>query len=304
MSTPITTGSFAKALWPGVNAWYAKAYNEYPVEWDKLFDKNTSRRNFEQDVGVSGFGLLALKPEGTQVTYDTEQQGFTTTYRHNVFALGFIVTEEMMDDDLYDVVAPRRAKQLAFSARQTKEVNGANVYNRAFNTSYTGGDGSALLVSTHANVAGGTWSNILATASDLSEAALEQACIDISLLKDDRGLTIALVGDQLIIPPQLEFEAARILKTQFRVGTDNNDINALKELGKFRKGAVISHFLTDTDAWFIRTNAQDGMKYFERKPDTFKMDNDFDTENAKFKVSGRYSFGWTDPRGLFGTPGA
>jgi hypothetical protein len=304
MSTPITTGSFAKALWPGVNAWYGKAYDEYPVEWDKLFEKHTSKRNFEQDVGVSSFGLLALKAEGSPVTYDTEQQGFTTTYRHTVFALGFIITEEMMDDDLYDVVAPKRAKQLAFSARQTKEVNGANVYNRAFNTAYTFGDGKAILVNDHPNVAGGTWSNILATASDLSEAALEQASIDISLLKDDRGLTIALVGEKLILPPQLEFEAARILKTQYRVGTDNNDINALKELGKFRQGHVINHFLTDSDAWFIRTNAQDGMKYFERKADTFKMDNDFDTENAKFKVQGRYSFGCTDPRSLFGTPGA
>jgi hypothetical protein len=304
MATPVSTGSFAKALWPGVNAWYGREYNEYPVEWDKLFEKNTSKRNYEQDVGVSGFGLLAVKPEGAPVSYDTEQQGFTTTYRHTVFALGFIVTQEMMDDDLYDVVAPRRAKQLAFSARQTKEVNGANVFNRAFNASYVGGDGSALLVNNHPNIAGGTWSNILSTASDLSEAALEQACIDISLLKDDRGLTIALVGESLHIPPQLEFEAARILKTQYRVGTDNNDINALKELGKFRKGASVNHFFTDQDAWFIRTNAKDGMKYFERKPDTFAMDNDFDTENAKFKVQGRYSFGWSDARGVFGSAGA
>jgi hypothetical protein len=303
MATPVNTGSFAKALWPGVNAWYGKAYNEYPVEWDKLFEKHSSRRNYEQDVGTSGFGLLAIKPEGAPTSYDTEQQGFTTTYRHTVYSLGFVVTQEMMDDDLYDVVAPRRAKQLAFSARQTKEVNGANVYNRAYTAGFVGGDGVVLLANNHPNVAGGTWSNILATASDLSEAALEQACIDISLLKDDRGLTIALVGDRLIIPPQLEFEAARILKTQYRVGTDNNDINALKELGKFRQGAVVNHFLTDQDAWFIRTNATDGMKYFERKPDTFTMDNDFDTENAKFKVQGRYSFGWSDPRGLFGSPG-
>lgn len=304
MTTPITTSTFPKALWPGVNAWYQKSYNEYPVEWDKLFEKFDSRRNFEQDVGRSGFGLLVAKPEGDAVTFDTETQGFTTTYRHTVYALGFVVTQESMDDDLYDVVAPRKAQELAFSARQTKEVNGANVYNRAFNTSYLGGDGKALLVNDHPNVAGGTWSNILSTASDLSEAALEQACIDISLLKDDRGLTIALVGDRLVIPPQLEFEAARILKTQYRVGSDLNDINALKELGKFRRGAIVNHFLTDQDAWFIRTNAPHGMKYFERKADSFSMDNDWDTENAKFKVYGRYSFGWSDPRGLFGTPGA
>lgn len=304
MTTPITTSTFPKSLWPGVNAFFQKSYNEYPVEWDKLFEKYDSRRNYEQDVGRSGMGLLVAKPEGDAITFDTMTQGFTTTYRHTVYALGFIVTQEAMDDDLSDVVAPRKAQELAFSARQTKEVNGANVYNRAFNTSYLGGDGKALLVSDHPNVAGGTWSNILSTASDLSEAALEQACIDISLLKDDRGLTIALVGDRLVIPPQLEFEAARILKTQYRVGTDNNDINALKELGKFRKGALVNHFLTDTDAWFIRTNAPHGMKYFERKADSFSMDNDWDTENAKFKVYGRYSFGWSDPRGLFGSPGA
>lgn len=304
MTTPVNTSSFARALFPGINAWYGKAYNEYPVEWDKLFDKFTSRRNFELDVGTSGFGLLVAKPEGSPVTYDTERQGFTTTYRHVVYALGFIITQEMIDDDLYDVVAPRRAQELAFSARQTKEVNGANVYNRAFNAAYVGGDGVSLLNAAHPNVAGGTWSNVLSTASDLSEAALEQACIDISLLQNDRGLLISLVGEQLIIPPQLEFEAARILKTQYRVGTNNNDINALKELGKFRKGHVVNHYLTDADAWFIRTNAPHGMKYFERKADSFTMDNDFDTENMKFKVMGRYSFGWTDPRGLFGSPGA
>lgn len=306
MATPITTGSFAKSLWPGVNAWFGREYDAYPVEYTKLFDTFTSKRNYEQDVGVSGFGLLTVKPEGMPIQYDTEQQGFTTTYRPTVFASGFIVTKEVIDDDLYDVVAPKKARQLAFAARQTKEVVGASIYNNGFavNPAFSNGDGVAMLASTHPNVAGGTWSNILSTASDLSEAALEQACIDISLLKDDRGLLISLVGETLILPPQLEFEGARILKTQYRVGTDNNDINALKELGKFRKGQVVNHYLTDADAWFIRTNAQDGMKYFERWADTFSADNDFDTENAKFKVYGRYSFGWTDPRGVFGSPGA
>lgn len=306
MATPITTGSFAKSLWPGVNAWFGREYDAYPVEYTKLFDTFTSKRNYEQDVGVSGFGLLTVKPEGMPIQYDTEQQGFTTTYRHTVFASGFIVTKEAIDDDLYDVVAPKKARQLAFAARQTKEVVGASIYNNGFavNPTFANGDGVAMLTSTHPNVAGGTWSNILSTASDLSEAALEQACIDIGLLKDDRGLLISLVGETLILPPQLEFEGARILKTQYRVGTDNNDINALKELGKFRKGQVVNHYLTDADAWFIRTNAQDGMKYFERWADTFSADNDFDTENAKFKVYGRYSFGWTDPRGIFGSAGA
>lgn len=304
MTTPINTSSFAKALWPGVNAWYGKAYNEYPVEWDKLFDKNTSRRAWEEDVGVTSFGLAVEKGEGMPITYDTERQGFTTRYRHVVYALGFVITREIMEDDLYDIVGQRRAQGLAFSMRQTKEIVGANVYNRAFTAGYTGGDGTVLLNNAHPNVAGGTWSNILATNSDLSEAALEQASIDISLLKNDRGLQISLVGEKLVIPPQLEFEAYRIMKSQGRVGTDLNDPNALKEMGKFRGGIVMNHYLTDSDAWFIRTNAPHGMKYFERRGDEFGTDDDFDTENAKFKATARYSFGWTDPRGLFGSPGA
>lgn len=304
MATPITTGSFAKALWPGVNAWYGKAYDEYPVEWDKLFDKYTSRRNFEEDVGISSFGLAIAKGEGTPVSYDAERQGFVTRYTHVVYALGFIITREIMEDDQYDIVGERRAKGLAFSMRQTKEIVGHNVYNRAFNSAFTGGDGVALLVNNHPNVAGGTQSNILATASDLSEAALEQACIQIQGFTNDRGLQIAIKPRKLVIPYNLEFEAARILKTVGRVGTDNNDINAIKELGIFPDGMFVSHYLTDTDAWFIRTNSPHGMKYFERRGDEFTTDNDFDTENAKFKATARYSFGWTDWRGLFGSAGA
>lgn len=304
MATPITTGSFAKALWPGVNAWYGKAYDEYPVEWDKLFDKYTSRRNFEEDVGISSFGLAIAKGEGNPVSYDAERQGFVTRYTHVVYALGFIITREIMEDDQYDIVGERRAKGLAFSMRQTKEIVGHNVYNRAFNGAFTGGDGVALLVNNHPNVAGGTQSNILATASDLSEAALEQACIQIQGFTNDRGLQIAIKPRKLVIPYNLEFEAARILKTVGRVGTDNNDINAIKELGIFPDGMFVSHYLTDTDAWFIRTNSPHGMKYFERRGDEFTTDNDFDTENAKFKATARYSFGWTDWRGLFGSAGA
>jgi len=300
----ITTSSFAKALWPGVNAWYGKSYNEFPVEFDKLFEKNTSKRNYEEDVGVSSFGLAVEKPEGSSISYDTERQAFTTRYRHVVYALGFVITREMMDDDLYDVVGQRRAQGLAFSMRQTKEIVAANVYNRAFTSGYTGGDGSILAVSSHPNVAGGTWSNVLGTASDLSEAALEQAYMDIAALTNDRGLQISLLPQSLIIPPELEFEAHRILKTQGRVGTANNDTNALKDMGKFSKGVVMNHYLTDPDAWFIRTNAPHGMKHFERNGDEFGTDNDFDTENAKFKARGRYSFGWTDPRGLFASAGA
>lgn len=299
----INSGSFAKALWPGVNAWYGKAYNEYDTEYDKLFDKNTSTKAFEEDVGVSSFGLAVQKGEGAPISYDSERQSFTTRYQHAVFALGFIITREMMEDDQYDVVGQRKAQGLAFSMRQTKEVIGANVYNRAFNSSYTGGDGSALIASNHANLKGGTWSNQIATASDLSEAALEQACIDIAGFTNDAGLLVAVKPETLIIPRQYIFEAKRILGSDGRVGTDNNDINAIKGMGLIPE-VVVNHYLTDTDAWFIRTNVPHGMKYFERRADQFDMDNDWDTENAKFKATARYSFGWTDPRGLYGSAGA
>lgn len=299
----INTSSFAKALYPGVSAWYGKAYDEYPVEFLKLFDKHDSSRNYEEDVGTSGFGLLIEKTEGGPISFDSERQGFTKRYVHAEYALGFIITRIMMEDDLYDVVGQRRAQALAFSVRQSKETLGANVYNRAFNSSYTGGDGKELLATDHPNVAGGTWSNELTTAADLSEAALEQAVIDIANFTNDRGLKIAVKPKSLIIPWQLAFEAHRILKTAGRYGTGDNDTNALRDMGLF-KDVIVNHFLTDTDAWFIRTNAPHGMKYFERRGDEFGVDNDWDTENAKFKASFRASWGWTDPRGLFGSPGA
>jgi Mu-like prophage major head subunit gpT len=299
----INSGSFAKALWPGVNAWYGKAYNEYETEYDQLFDKFTSQKAFEEDVGISSFGLAVQKSEGAPISYDSEKQGFITRYQHVVMALGFIITREMMEDDQYDVVGQRKAQGLAFSMRQTKEVLGANVYNRAFSSSYTGGDGKALIASDHPNIKGGTWSNTLSTAADLSEAALEQACIDIAGFTNDAGLLIAVKPESLIIPRQLQFEARRILGTDGRVGTDNNDLNAIKTMGLIPQ-IHINHFLTDQDAWFIRTNVPHGMKYFERRADQFDMDNDWDTENAKFKATARYSFGWTDPRGLYGSAGA
>ena len=299
----INSGSFAKALWPGVNAWYGKAYDEYPVEYKDLFDEFKSSKAFEEDVGISSFGLAVQKSEGAPISYDSERQAFITRYQHVVYALGFIITREIMEDDQYDVVGQRKAQGLAFSMRQTKEVLGANVYNRAFNSSYTGGDGVSLINSSHVNLKGGTWSNQIATAADLSEAALEQACIDIAGFTNDAGLLIAVRPETLVIPRQLIFEAKRILGTDGRPGTDNNDLNAIKTLGSIPK-VVTNHFLTDTDAWFIRTNVQHGMKYFERRADTFDMDNDWDTENAKFKATARYSFGWTDPRGLYGSAGA
>lgn len=300
----MNTSTFAKALWPGVNAWYGKAYNEYPEEYKALFNTYSSSRNFEEDVGMSGFGMAAVKPQGQPVNYDDSKQGFTTRYTHVVYGIGFVITREAREDDLYDVVSQRGAESLAFSMRQTKETIAANVYNRAFNSSYTGGDGVELLATNHPNVSGGTWANEPTTAVDISEASLEQACLDIAAFTNDRGLKIALRPQKIIIHPDQEFELARILKAVGRPGTDTNDINALKELGKFSGGYVINHYLTDSDAWFIQTNAPHGMKHFERRKDEFTMDNDWDTENAKFKATARYSFGWTDPRALYGSPGA
>lgn len=305
----ITTSSFAKSLWPGINKWYGNAYAEYQTEWDKLFETFSSRRAFEEDVGTSAFGLAVQKAETAPVTYDTSRQGFTSRYNHVVYALGFIVSREAWEDDQYDVVGRQKAKSLAFSMRQTKEIIAANVYNRAFNTSYTGGDGSTLVAcaaggsATHANVAGGTWTNGPSVAVDLSEAALEQAFIDIESFTNDRGLLIKVQPKKLILPKELRFEAQRVLKTEGRVGTDLNDLNAIKNMGLFQE-VIINHYLTDTDAWFIRTDVSDSLKHFERRADEFGMDEDFDTENAKYKATARYSFGWTDPRGIYGSPGA
>lgn len=306
----ITSSSFAKALWPGVNAWYGKAYKDYPEEWSALFEKHTSKKAYEEDVGLSSFGLASQKAEGAPISYDSERQGFTTRYNHVVYALGFIITREIYEDDQYDVVGKRKANGLARSMRQTKEIIGANVYNRAFNTSYVGGDGATLIASaagtasaSHPNVAGGTWTNGPSTWVDLSEAALEQAAIDIAAFRDDRGLLIAAKPKKLVIAPSNQFEAKRILGTDGRVGTDLNDVNAIKTMGVI-PSVVVNHYLTDADAWFILTDVPEGMKYFERRGDAFEMDNDFDTENAKFKATARYSFGWTDPRCIYGSMGA
>ena len=307
---PINTGNFAKALWPGVNAWYGKAYDEHRVEYTDLFTTHSSRKAYEEDVGVSGLGLAAVKPEGNSIAYDNMQQGYTTRYNHVNYGLGFIVTKEAFDDDQYDVVASRRAKALAFSMRQTKEIVAANVYNRAFNTAYEGGDGSSLVAcasagdTNHPLIGGTTLTNGPAADVDISEAALEQACIDISKWTDERGLKISVIPEKLIITPDQAFEADRILNTPLRVGTANNDINALKNMGKFPGGIITNHYLTGADDWFIMTNIPDGMKHFERTADSFDMDNDFDTDNAKFKATGRYSFGWTDWRAIYGAQGA
>lgn len=299
---PINSGSFAKALWPGVNSWYGDAYQEHNVQYTDLFDTYTSRKAFEEDMQTTGFGLAQVMNEGGAVSYDTAQQGFLTRYSHVKYGLGFIITKEMVEDDQYDVIGRKRAQALAFSMRQTKETVAANVYNRAFNNSYTGADGLEMCSTAHLNYNGGTFANELATAADLSEAAIEQACIDIMKMENDRGLKINLMPQSLIIPPDLTFEADRILNSTLRPGTADNDKAVLN--GKFPKGVKVNQYLTDADAWFIRTNCPDGMKHFERRADDFSMDNDFDTDNAKYKATARYSFGHTDPRGIFGSPGA
>ena len=300
----ITTSNFAKLLWPGINSIYGKSYAEHSTEYTDLFDTHKSNKAYEEDLGVTSFGLASRKTEGNGIAYDEENQAFLTRYQHIVYGLGFIITREMVEDDQYGVVGDRRSRALAFSMRQTKEIVGANVYNRAFNSDYTGGDGVEMLSSAHVNHSGGTWSNELATPADLSEASLEQACIDIMKFTNDRGLKISVMPQSLIVPSDLVFEAERILQTPYRVGTGDNDINALKQMGKFPGGVKVNHYLTDTNAWFLRTNVQDGLKCFDRRAMSFAIDNDFDTENAKFKATERYAFGWTDPRAIFGSEGA
>ena len=303
----ITTNNFAKDLIPGVKTWFGQKYKEYPIEYLDIFEKMNSTRAFEEEVGVTGFGLAAIKNEGTGIAYDEQEQGFVSRYTHVTYGLGFIITREMYEDGIAVTVALRRANSLAFSIRQTKEIVGANILNRAFTAAYTMGsnsDGKELCATDHPNKAGGTWRNELSTPADLSESALEQACIDIASFTTDKGLTIAIRPKALIIPQALEFDAYRILESIGQSGTANNDINALRSSGKFPQGIMVNHYLTDTDAWFIKTDCPDGLKYMERRADSFGTENDFDTENAKFKATFRGSFGWSDPRGIFGSPGA
>lgn len=303
----ITTGNFAKDLVPGVKTWFQTKYKEHPVEYLDIFEKQISTKAFEEEVGITGFGLAQVKTEGAGIAYDDQSQGYVNRYAHVTYGLGFVITREMHDDGISVTVALRRASALAYSLRQTKETVCANVLNRAFNSAYTMGtnsDGKELCAEDHPNKSGGTWRNELAVAADLSEAALEQACIDIGALKTDRGLTIAIRPLKLIIPTALEFDAYRILKSIGRVDTANNDINAIRASGKIPQGIAVNHYLDDADAWFVKTDCPDGMKYMERRADAFGSENDWDTENAKFKATSRYSVGWSDPRSCFGSPGA
>lgn len=296
----INSGNFSKALWEGVNSWYGNAYGEHNTEYTEIFETRSSRKAFEEIMGQSLFGLAPVKPEGSAVAYQTANQGHLSRFTNIEYALGFVITRNMVKDDLYDVAGKMRARSLARSIQQTRETVGANVLNRAFNASYLGGDGLELCSGLHTNVAGGTWANELATAADLSEASLEQACIDIGKWEDDAGLKIAAQAKKLIIPVDLQFEADRIINSSGRVATADNDKNSI--MGKFE--IAVNHYLTDTDAFFLKTDVDNGLIHFEREADRFAEDNEFDTDNMKYKAVSRYSMGWADPRGIFGSPGA
>ena len=303
MAGVITTGNHPKALVPGVKAWWGRAYNEHTPEYTDLFDKDTSNKHYEEDVLVTGFALAQVKPEGEASIYDSESQGFVKRYTHVAYALGFMITFEENRDNLYAEVAKRRAPALAFSFRQTKENVAAQVYNRAFSSSYKGGDGLELCSEVHV-AKGGTWANEPSAGSDICESAIEDGCIAIMGYTNDRGLKINLMPQSLHIHRNDWYEANRILKSTLQSNTANNDINALRSTNSFPKGIKMNHYFSDTDAWFIRSNVPRGMMYIERDSIMFDMDNDFDTKNLKWLGYERYSFGWTDPRAVWGNPGA
>jgi len=300
----ITRSQLLKELEPGLNALFGMEYDRYDNEHAEIFDTETSDRAFEEEVMLSGFGQAPVKGEGAAIVYDTAGEAFTARYTHNTIALAFAITEEAVEDNLYDKLSARYTRALARSMSNTKQVTAASTLNNAFSSSYTGGDGVSLINSAHPTTGGGNWSNTLATAADLNETSLEQALIDIAGFIDERGLKIALRGMKLIIPPSLQFTSERILKSEQRVSTSDNDINALKSGGYMPQGFTVNHFLTDTDAWFIKTDAPNGMKHFVRSPIKTAMEGDFETGNVRYKARERYSFGWSDPRSMYGSPGA
>lgn len=298
----ITTGSHPKALWPGVYAWFGAKYNEHPQQYTRLFDIKSSSKNYEEMVEQTSFGLAPVKAEGSSTAYDSHAQGVTARGTNVAYSLGYIVTREEKADNLYSEVSMQRAASLAFSMAQTRENVGANVYNRAFNSSYTGGDGKELCATDHGSLAGDQ-SNELATAADLSEASLEDLTIQIMDAKNSKGLKISLQPKSLIVPTALVYDAQRILESTLQSGTANNDVNALRSMSIIPE-VVVNNYLTDADAWFIRTNAPSGLCWFDREPVQFSKDEDFDTDNAKAKAYMRFVPFWGDWRGLYGTPGA
>ena len=300
----ITRSQLLKELEPGLNALFGMEYDRYDNEHKEIFDTETSERAFEEEVMLYGFAQAPAKGEGSAITYDNAGESFTARYTHETIALAFAITEEAVEDNLYDKLSSRYTRALARSMSNTKQVKAAAVLNNAFDSTYKGGDGVSLVNSAHPTALGGNFSNTLATAADLNETSLEQALIDISLFIDERGMKIALQGVKLIIPPTLQFTTERLLKSEQRTGTSDNDINAIKSGGYLKEGFALNHFLTDPDAWFIKTDAPNGLKHFERSALKTAMEGDFETGNVRYKARERYSFGWSDPRAIYASPGA
>ena len=296
----ISRAQLVKELEPGLNALFGLEYKQYVNEAAEIFDTENSDRAFEEEVMLAGFANAAVKPEGQGVTFDSAQETFTARYTNETIALAFAITEEAIEDNLYDRLASRYTKALARSMANTKQVKGAAVLNNGFNSSYAGGDGVELFSTAHPTLAG-TFSNELATAADLNETSLEQALIDIAAMTDERGLKIAARGMKLVIPSALQFTAERLMKSKGRTGTADNDINAINNMGAIPEGYVVNHYLTDTSKWFIKTDVPNGLKHFTRAPLKTSMEGDFDTGNVRYKARERYVFGFSDPRGAFGS---
>ena len=300
----ISRAQLVKELEPGLNALFGLEYKRYENEASQIFDQESSDRAFEEEVMLSGFGTADVKPEGQGISYDDAQETYTARYTHETVALAFALTEEAIEDNLYDRICSRYTKALARSMATSKQVKGANVLINAFAASgYDGGDGESLCGNAHPTL-NGNQSNVPSTAADLSETSLEQALIDIAGFQDERGLKIAAQGMKMIIPKELQFTAERIMKSQGRVGTADNDINAIKNMGMVPQGFTVNHYLSDTDAWFIKTDTPNGMKHFVRAPLKTAMEGDFDTGNVRYKARERYSYGWSDWRGIYGNAGA
>ena len=298
----INRAQLAKELEPGLNALFGMEYSRYENEHAEIFDQETSDRAFEEEVMLVGFGEAAVKQEGSAVQFDTAQESFTARYSHETVALAFSLTEEAVEDNLYDTLSARYTRSLARSMAYTKQTKAANILNNAFSTA--GGDGVSLVNTAHPTALGGTFSNRNSTDADLNETSLEQAMIDIAGFIDERGLKIAMQGRKLIIPVNIQFVADRILNSTLRVGTSDNDINALRNMGMLPDGYTINHYLSDTDAYFVKTDATNGFKHFVRAPLTTGMEGDFDTGNMRYKARERYSFGFSDPRCVYGSQGS
>lgn len=300
----ISRSQLVKELEPGLNALFGMEYARYENEHAEIFETESSDRAFEEEVMLVGFGNASTKQEGAGVAFDTANEAYTARYTHETIALAFALTEEAVEDNLYDRLGARYTRALARSMAHTKQIKAAAVLNNGFSSSYAGGDGKALLTTDHPLAGGGTFANEPTTAADLNETSLENSLIDISTFVDERNMILALRGMKLIVPPQLQFVADRLLESTLRVGTADNDVNAIRNMGMLPEGYTVNHFLTDPDAWFVKTDAPNGFKHFERSPLRTSMEADFDTGNMRYKARERYSFGWSDPRCVYGSEGA